>query len=367
MLDAVERDIVHPKPFHDPGVVPAGDSALDAVEQSVFDPSPAPAWQGPLAEAPIGHPPTGHAGSPPAPVPPLEASTHMMDVLESRIEADSPDAFGFGSDRMSTLLDALERNIESNVGDFDAAGPAIESLQELGAVAEEVGRFQALISPDLMLDLVQSRVMQLVEKRIENRPGSTDGDKLRKELNAMFAQMRACLDHEAETTSVRLRFQGQLIQTFSLLINDVLWQIRKDLAAESSGHVTGLTPEHPAFVWERSVSPKAKDAPEARRAKGWPANPHIDVRRTGSPPRRTFHMPKVSHTRSRRARPSGQQRYCYDAQDIVPLSQCDSCDKFRNWSEGSQAELRQCLHDWSEVQRTEEFRQDADLNDETRE
>lgn len=383
MLDAVERSIVGPRPFRDAGFASGGDpmpdavegsivgrqpcldhslalgsgSILEAVERSVLSPAPAPPGHGPLGDAPIGPFPANDAGFPAAPVPPPEAPARLMDILEDRIEAVQPDAFSPDGDRLSVLLESLEREIESNAASSSAAGPAIESIRQLGEVAKEVEGFLALASPDLMLDIVRQRVTRIAEDHIESRQGS-DGDELRKALNHQFAQMKASMDRERQLTSARSRFQSQLIETFGLIINDVLWQIRKDLAAESSRHEAEPTAEHPAFVPQRGASPKANDAPQTRRVKGWPPNPRIDLRRTGSPPRRTFHMPKTSRKRSRYTRPSGQHRYCYDTQDIVPLSQCDSCDKFRDWSDGSQAESRQCLHDWNEEQRAEESHQE---------
>ncbi len=59
---------------------------------------------------------------------------------------------------------------------------------------------------------------------------------------------------------------------------------------------------------------------------------------------------------------SQNQRYCPDTHDSVDEQQCESCDKYRHWPEGTDEEPKECWHDWTMA---ENIRKPNDENDST--
>jgi hypothetical protein len=49
-----------------------------------------------------------------------------------------------------------------------------------------------------------------------------------------------------------------------------------------------------------------------------------------------------------------QQRYCQESHDAVSQQQCEDCDKYRHWPEGTNEGPRECWHDWQAIPRSNE-------------
>lgn len=54
-------------------------------------------------------------------------------------------------------------------------------------------------------------------------------------------------------------------------------------------------------------------------------------------------------------------RYCPESHDTVDRQQCEDCDKYRNWPEGTSEEPRECWYDWQAESSTNG--PDSDSND----
>ena len=56
------------------------------------------------------------------------------------------------------------------------------------------------------------------------------------------------------------------------------------------------------------------------------------------------------HLKPKMPRPSYSARYCPETHEMIDKKQCESCEKYRHWPEGTTEEPRQCWHDWQATQ-----------------
>ena len=46
------------------------------------------------------------------------------------------------------------------------------------------------------------------------------------------------------------------------------------------------------------------------------------------------------------ARASQNMRFCFECHERIDEQQCESCEKYRHWSDGTDEEPRECWYDW---------------------
>jgi len=343
MLDAVEDSIVNQRPFHDPGLAPGGDPMLDAAERSIVDPSP--------AGAPVPAPWAPFAG-PAAVAPP--------DTAQPLLPQPAPLGERVFTDMQSGLAEVLERSIESTVqiplGQPIPPDDRLPRLMDLLEQTIEPPRLERW-DEDRARDHVQRKVMDLLEKSIEQTsPRDPNLDEIGRRLDGVAEGIKKVLNSESEMAFTLLEFEQGANAGLRLLIAGVVDRMRmKQAITENQPTYDGGGVPRMASLPDAARPPERNTEPSGERQPLTPRQPAPPIRRAGRPRTQPLRSPRAERLRPGARRASGARRYCSDAQEAVPLSQCDSCDKFRNWSDGTQEEPRQCFHDWAGRQRRGEF------------
>jgi hypothetical protein len=79
----------------------------------------------------------------------------------------------------------------------------------------------------------------------------------------------------------------------------------------------------------------------------------------GLPPkRRTYFGGRRAGTKS-----GSTRRHCPDTRETVDLEQCESCNRYRHWPDGTDEEPRECWYDWEESRLLRQGEDDGNVGD----
>ena len=208
------------------------------------------------------------------------------------------------------MLDALERSIKDPPGFEDPlAGPDRPLMDELG------------------------QLLGAVEANIENTPPLAPGVSETQGVNGPNPSEDDPLD----------------VETAPSLDDMVLPEIADDAGA--------VLP--PAASLEISEGSSARSTPSGPKAPRTIGRGGRGRRGSGLPPqRRTLGGARRTMANSHRG-----QRYCPESREIIDEQQCESCDKYRHWPDGTDEEPRECWYDWEESRLLRQGEDDGNVGD----
>ncbi len=221
---------------------------------------------------------------------------------------DPLDPLNGGDPPGDPMLDALERSIENPQGFEDPlAGPDRPLMDELG------------------------QLLGAVEASIENTPPLVPGVSETQGVNGPNPSEDDPLD----------------VETAPSLDDMVLPEIADDAGAV-------LPPAASLEISEGSsprFTPAGSKAPRTigRGGRGT---------RGLAPRRRTYFGGRRTGAGS-----SSTHRYCSESREIIDEQQCESCDKYRHWPDGTDEEPRECWYDWEESRLLRQGEDDGNVGD----
>ncbi len=68
--------------------------------------------------------------------------------------------------------------------------------------------------------------------------------------------------------------------------------------------------------------------------------------RLGGRRRHLFRRRGSDTLRRRVVRRQGNRRFCPESHEVINVRECESCEKYRHWPQGTDEEPRECWYDW---------------------
>jgi hypothetical protein len=192
-------------------------------------------------------------------------------------------------------------------------------------------------------------MLDALEKSIENPPGFTDPlvenpellmDSLGRQLDAVEASMESVqpippaqpepggiVDEEG------MDEQGDVPET-----SEGFMTPDSEESSETSWGFWGTFDSSPPLLLEGSASTPPPNPPESRMLRRGAGRAK---RRKGPPPVRRRSLVKGGSVMGKL-----NMRYCPESHETIHKEECEDCEKYRRWPEGTDEELRQCWYDW---------------------